>query len=114
MMKLYALMAGGLVAAAGLAAPAAAQDRTCAHPSVTHVGDDEIRICAGKAAMPQAGEVIALRRLEPVPGPSRPPHFHWRTVAKVRVVAIDGPHIVARAERGAPRLDDRADLGQGW
>lgn len=112
-MKLgYMSIAGGVLLSAALSSPAAAAD--CATGQVTAARDGEVEICVGAKKTPQVGEVINLSRLQPVTGPSRPPHFLWQKVAKVRVVSADGPTVLARVERGTPRVADKADLDHGW
>ena len=90
---------------AGLAAATAPGG--CPAGEVTSVGAGEVRICASASAAPQPGELVTLTRLQPVAGPSRPPHFLWQKIARVRVVSTEDGMIVGRVEHGQARAGDR-------
>ena len=97
----------------GAASPAAAAP--CGHPgAVLSVADRVARLCVGSRHPTRPGEVLVVRRLEPVPGPSKLNHHHWRKVAKLRIERVADGVADAREIQGRVRAYDRADLSHGW
>lgn len=94
---------------AGLAAATA--PGACAAGEVIRADAGEVAICPSRGGSHQPGELITLTRLQPSTGPSRPPHFLWQTIARVRVLSVDDGIIVGRVERGSPRAGDRVRVG---
>lgn len=107
-------LGGALMLAAAFPSAASAAGSSCAAGQISEVRDGVATICIGSRTPPQAGEVLNVTRLTPVAGPSRPPHFLWQKVAKLRVISAEGGTILARAERGTPKTSDRVDLDHGW